>query len=246
MSRAAQAVLFDLDGTLVETAPEIRDAVNATLRSLGLPEAPLAQVEAWIGHGTGTLLARALAHASGVPHAQVRASALWRVAEPRFVSEYGERCGSNSRPYPQARELLEALRERRVHTAVVTNKEQRFAERVLQCHGLDAWLDRLVGGDLLPSRKPDPAGVHLCLRGFGVGPAQALFVGDSSIDVATARNAGLRVWAVDHGYNLGEPIASAQPDRVLSGLQQVLEAVAVPAQDRSVAPDLDLTVSPHP
>jgi phosphoglycolate phosphatase len=220
-----KAVLFDLDGTLVETAPEIRDAVNATLAALGLPEVALALVESWIGHGTGTLLVRALAHAARVQEAGVRESALWQAAEPRFAQEYERCCGTSSLPYPQAVELLRTLRSRGVHCAVVTNKEQRFTDRVLRRHALDDLLDMVVCGDTLPARKPDPAGVHACLQNFGVTAQQALFVGDSSIDVATARNAGVRVWAVAHGYNMGEPIASASPDRVLAGLHEILQAV---------------------
>lgn len=218
----ARAVLFDLDGTLVETAPEICDAVNATLAFLHLPPATLGQVEAWIGHGTGTLLLRALAHATGWPEAQVRASDLWRIAQPRFDADYERHCGSNSRPYPHARELLEALRARGVRSALVTNKERRYTEALLRRHALDGLLDRWICGDTLPVRKPDPAGVLDCLQAFGVEAADALFVGDSSIDVATARNAGVRVWAVTHGYNMGEPIAAAAPDRVLGGLGDVL------------------------
>lgn len=219
-------VLFDLDGTLVETAPEIRDAVNATLHSLGLAEVTLEQVERWIGHGTGTLLARALAHATGDPDADVRTSALWAAAQRRFAVEYERCCGTNSRVYRGGRELLQALGWLGVHSAIVTNKEEAFTHRLLLRHRLRHLVDLVVCGDTLPARKPDPAGVHSCLRRFGVTPRQAVFVGDSAIDVATARNAGVPVWAVDHGYNQGEPIASAAPDRVLAGLDEVLEATA--------------------
>jgi phosphoglycolate phosphatase len=87
-------------------------------------------------------------------------------------------------------------------------------------HGL---LERVVCGDTLPSRKPDPAGVLDCLLAFGVPAARAVFVGDSSVDVATARNAGVAAWAVTHGYNEGKPIAAARPDRLLRGLGGILE-----------------------
>lgn len=217
-----QLVLFDLDGTLVETGPEICDAVNGTLKSLQLPPASLEQVEDWIGHGTETLLLQALACATGTPVASIRGSRLWRAAHPLFAGEYERRCGTTSRLYPQAREVLAALGERGVHRALVTNKEQRFTQPVLRRHGLRRLLDRVVCGDTLPTKKPDPCGVHDCLRAFGVDASRALFIGDSSIDVATARNAGVTVWALTHGYNMGEPIAAAQPDRVLAGLGEIL------------------------
>lgn len=221
-------VLFDLDGTLVETAPEIRDAVNDTLQSLGLPPARLEQVADWIGHGTEQLLAQALAQACGRDAAAMRDSSLWRAARPRFASDYERRCGTTSRLYPRARDVLAALGERGVRRALVTNKEQRFTLPVLRRHGLRASFDRVVCGDTLPTKKPDPAGVLDCLRSFGVGAERALFVGDSSIDVATARNAGVRVWALAHGYNMGRPIAAARPDRIIDGLDAMLAVGSAP------------------
>jgi phosphoglycolate phosphatase len=216
-------VLFDLDGTLVETAPEIHDAVGDTLRALGLPGVPLARVEAWIGHGTGQLLASALAEVTHDTTARVMASSLWRIAQPRFALDYERRCGTSSRPYPQARELLAALGARGVRRALVTNKERRFTDAVLERHGLTTLLDRVVCGDTLPTRKPDPAGVLECLRVFDVPAHRAVFVGDSWIDVATARNAGVAAWAVSHGYNMGRPIAAAEPDRLFDALEPLLE-----------------------
>jgi phosphoglycolate phosphatase len=223
---SVELVLFDLDGTLVETGPEICDAVNDTLAALQLPPASLEQVEAWIGHGTVQLLLQALAHAAGRAVASVRDSSLWRAAQPHFAAEYERRCGTTSRLYPHAREVLRKLGERGVHRALVTNKEDRFTQPVLRRHSLRTLLDRIVCGDTLATRKPHPAGVHDCLRAFGVPAGRALFVGDSSIDVATARNAGVRVWALTHGYNMGEPIAAARPDRVLDSLDLILEGAA--------------------
>lgn len=217
-------VLFDLDGTLVETAPEICDAVNATMQVLQLPAVTQAQVEGWIGHGTGTLLLEALAQVTGRPLQEVPDSPLWRVASAHFAGAYERHCGTTSRLYPRAREVLQALGERGVRRALVTNKEQRFTQPVLRRHGLRPLLERVVCGDTLPARKPDPAGVLDCLRAFGVAPERALFVGDSSIDVETARNAGVQVWAVTHGYNMGRPIAAAAPDRLLDRLDALLAA----------------------
>jgi phosphoglycolate phosphatase len=222
VSDGIELVLFDLDGTLVETAPEICDAVNDTLASLGLPAARLEQVEQWIGHGTECLLQQALAQACGRDAAALAGTSLWRAARPRFAWDYERRCGTTSRLYPRAREVLNTLRERGVRRALVTNKEQRFTLPVLRRHGLRASFERVVCGDTLPTKKPDPAGVLDCLHRFGVGADRALFVGDSSIDVATARNAGVRVWALAQGYNMGQPIAAARPDRVIDGLAALL------------------------
>jgi len=215
-------VLFDLDGTLIETAPEIGDAVNDTLAQFGLPAVTQAQVDRWIGHGTRELLVQALAHARGTSVDAVRMAADLPAIAQAFDGHYQRRCGTRSRPYPHVREVLQALRSRGVRLAVVTNKEGRYTHTVLAAHGLQPLFDRVVSGDTLPTKKPDPAGVRSCLAQFGVPPARALFVGDSSIDVATARNAGVPVWALPYGYNMGQPIEASGADRVIADFRQLL------------------------
>lgn len=208
-------IMFDLDGTLVETAPEIFDATNDTLRYFDLPEVTQQQVNDWIGHGTRELLIQALAFSGKVPVATVRASDSLALSVSRFDKHYQQRCGTRSQLYPQVRETLTALRQQGVKLAVVTNKEGRYTSTVLNAHSLMPMLDAVVSGDTFPAKKPDPMGIHSCLSQFGVPPERALFVGDSSIDVATARNAGVRVWALPYGYNMGQPIEASAPDRVI-------------------------------
>ncbi|NDP65059.1 HAD-IA family hydrolase [Polaromonas sp.] len=215
-------ILFDLDGTLVETAPEIADAVNDTLRRFDLPEVTQQQVNDWIGHGTRELLIQALAFSGAVDVAAVRASDTLPMIAAEFDLNYQRRCGTRSRLYPQVRETLTALRERGVKLAVVTNKEGRYTATVLAAHQLTPLLDRVVSGDTLPTKKPDPAGIESCIKAFGVPPHRVLFVGDSSIDVATARNAGIDVWALPYGYNRGQPIEASAPDRVIADCSALL------------------------
>ncbi len=215
MPRPFDLILFDLDGTLIETAPEIADAVNDTLRHVSLPGVTQEQVDGWIGNGTRELLIQALAFVRRISGAQVRASADLPVIAAEFNRHYEARCGTRSQPYPHVREVLQALRADGVRLAVVTNKEGRYTQRVLDAHGFSPLFDRVISGDTLPTKKPDPAGVRACLAAFGVPPPRALFVGDSSIDAATARNAGLPVWLLPYGYNMGQPVAACAPDRVL-------------------------------
>ena len=222
---AYDLVLFDLDGTLVETAPEIADAVNDTLLEFGWPAAREAQVEAWIGHGTGELLVQAVASAAAMSVEQVRSADWLPQVAAVFDRHYEARCGTRSRPYPQAREVLIYLRSRGVRVVVVTNKEARYTERVLAAHALSPLLDRVISGDTLPRKKPDPAGVQACLGEFGVARERALFVGDSGIDAATARNAGVAVWLLPHGYNLGRPVAGARPDRIVADFGALRDAL---------------------
>jgi len=223
MRQAYLLILFDLDGTLIETAPEIADAVNDTLRRFDLPEVTQQQVNDWIGHGTRELLIQALAYSGAIDVAAVRASGTLPMIAAEFDANYQRRCGTRSRLYPQVRETLIALRERGVKLAVVTNKEGRYTATVLAAHQLAPLLDRVVSGDTLPTKKPDPAGIDHCIQAFGVPPHRVLFVGDSSIDVATARNAGIDVWALPYGYNMGQPIEASAPDRVIADCSALLD-----------------------
>lgn len=215
-------VLFDLDGTLVETAPEICDAVNDALRSVALAPVAQRQVSDWIGHGTRELLVHALAGSCGRAVAEVRTSELLQRVSAAYDGFYRQRCGTRSRLYPRVRETLQALRGRGTRLALVTNKESRYTRAVLDAHDLRPLFDRVVSGDDLATRKPDPAGVLSCLQAFGVPAQRALFVGDSSIDVATARNAGIAVWALPYGYNMGQPISASAPDRLIADVSLLL------------------------
>lgn len=219
---AHSLILFDLDGTLVETAPEIADAVNDTLTALGLDAVSEQQVSHWIGHGTRELLIHALAHALHTPAAQVRHSPGFADMQAIFDVHYSRRCASRSRLYPQVLPTLHALRNSGVHLAIITNKEQRYTDKVLAAHGLQTLFGQVISGDSLPVKKPDPSAVRHCMQRWGASAAQTLFVGDSSIDIATARNAGIRVWALPYGYNMGQPIEASQPDRVIQDISALV------------------------
>lgn len=222
-------ILFDLDGTLVETAPEIADAVNDTLRHFDLPTVAQQQVDQWIGHGTRELLVQALAQVTHSTPQEVRGSDSFAIIEAAFGGHYERRCGTRSRLYPQVRETLLALHAAGVTLVLMTNKEGRYTQTVLDAHQLAPLFHRVINGDTLPVKKPDPAGVHDCLEQFDVLQARALFVGDSSIDVATARNAGIAVWALPYGYNMGQPIADCGPDRVIPDLSALVTGLPATA-----------------
>lgn len=222
MTADKQAYFFDLDGTLVETAPEIADAVNDTLRYFDWPEVTLQQVNDWIGHGTKELLIQALACVTHTSAAAVRTGPDLKQALPIFDRYYQARCGTRSQLYPHVREVLSALRARGCKLAVVTNKEGRYTETVLRVHGLHDAFDVVVSGDSFPVKKPDPSCVVNCLNRWGLKASQALFVGDSSIDAATARNAGVAVWLLPYGYNMGESVHVCAPDRVIEDFSALL------------------------
>jgi phosphoglycolate phosphatase len=229
MSRLYDLMLFDLDGTLIETAPEIADAVNDTLQQYDLPLVTQQQVNDWIGHGTRSLLIQALALTGHLTPEKVEQSASFKSIEATFGRHYQQRCGTRSHLYPHVRETLQALRAAGVKLAVITNKEGRYTQTVLDAHQLAPMFDHVISGDTLPVKKPDPAGIEDCIRRFGVARERTLFVGDSSIDVATARNAGVSVWALHYGYNMGQPIEACQPDRVIPDFSALLAGLPTAA-----------------
>lgn len=222
-------VMFDLDGTLVETAPEIADAVNDLLRDQQLPEVPEDLIRQWIGHGTRELLLHTYVHVTGLGEDTVRRTGTLDILLPRFAAFYAERSGKRSRLYPDVLATLKRLRAAGVRTAVVTNKESRFANTVLMVHGIRHYFDMVVAGDTLEAKKPDPLPVRYCLDAAHVRPERALFIGDSSIDVATARAAGVAIWAVPYGYNRGQPIVLCDPDRVIPSVAAVTQHLPQPA-----------------
>jgi phosphoglycolate phosphatase len=217
-------VLFDLDGTLVDTAPDIADSVNAVLKDRRLPLVTQPWVRDRIGHGTRALLLHAYANAAGVSDEVAAEHGVLDALLDEFGEAYAKHCGRRGRLYPDAGTTLAALRDHRAQLALVTNKEQRFVRLLLEVHGLDGEFDIVVCGDSLAEKKPKPLPVQHCLEVLKVPAARALFVGDSEIDVLTARAAGVAIWAVNYGYNQRRPIGASEPDRVISRLSVIREA----------------------
>ncbi len=208
-------VMYDLDGTLFDTAPEIAQAVNLTLQEFGHDCVTTEQVRDWIGHGTGWLMKTAWQNTPGPMDAP------WDKVMERFIQHYDATAGTRSSAFPYVLETLRRTRDYGVRQAIVTNKERRFTERVLERHGLADAFDMIVCGDSLAVKKPDPAVIDHCLAELGASPGEALFIGDSEIDISTARAAGVICWAVPYGYNLGRPIAAAMPDRIVPDIRDV-------------------------
>jgi phosphoglycolate phosphatase len=200
-----RVILFDLDGTLMDTAPEIADALNDTLQRAG--HEPVAEdlVRSWIGDGARALLGKALRHVGAPAGAEAQA---W----PGFAQDYEQRCGSRSVVHEGVRPLLRRLREQDLRLVLLTNKEGAFARRLLTLHGLVDDFDLIVAGDSLPVKKPHPGVVTYALDALHAEPVESLLVGDSAVDVRTARAAGIPVWLVRHGYLGGELSGDHAPD----------------------------------
>lgn len=215
-----QFIMFDLDGTLVDTAAEIAEAVNRTLEEDHLLAQPATMIRDWIGKGTAWLFGNALQAATNDP--TIRESERFSRLYPRFLQTYAALTGLLSLPYPDAPEVLEALRQAGCRLAVVTNKERSLTLQLLQSHSLQHHFEVIVAGGDTAAGKPSPQPLQRALQCAAVNPAQALFVGDSSNDVQAARAAGVSVWTFNHGYNHGQPIVQAGPDAVIESFNELL------------------------
>lgn len=210
-------ILIDLDGTLVDTVPDLAHAVNVMLERLGMPGQPEEKVREWIGNGAERLVRRALVGAyEGEPPQR-----LFQRGYPIFLEAYEENVCRKSRPYPGVMEGLERLREAGYPLGCVTNKPARFTEPLLDALGLSPYFGVVVSGDSLPYKKPHPEPLLHAAGFFKVPPVESLMVGDSINDVEAARAAGFRVVCVSYGYNHGQDIHDAGPDAVIDSLDEL-------------------------
>lgn len=211
-------VMFDLDGTLMDSVPDLAAAVGKMLMLLGREPAGIGRVRDWVGNGSRVLVRRALA--GQLEHDGV-SDELADEALAMFMQAYA---GGHelTAVYPGVRECLDWLREREVKLAIITNKPAQFIEPLLEEKGLAGYFDWLVGGDTLPQQKPDPAALFWVMDKAGVAPSESLFVGDSRNDVRAAKAATVRCVALTYGYNHGEPIADEQPALVLDDLRELV------------------------
>lgn len=213
-----RGVVFDLDGTLIDTVPDLARATNAVLAHRGVPPLTEQQVAALVGGGIEALVVRALTLAIGAPPRTVElASAL-----ARFREFYRDHLFERSRVYAEVVPALEALRNRGLALCCVTNKAAVFAEPLLEAAGIDRFLDGIFCPASSDERKPHPT---LLLRACGrlhSEPARVLCVGDSWADVGAARAAGCPVAAVDYGYHHGQLCGEHAPDWLISRLTDVV------------------------
>lgn len=227
-------VSLDLDGTLVDTASEIAEAANRALESHGIARRPASEVTALIGAGTRELMLKLLARIMlEKPHLADRVQPDRVLAS--MDEHYALTTGTFSAPYQGARDALHILKAAGVKLACVTNKEQRHAERVLRVHGFESHFDLLIGGDSLRVKKPDPGVLRYVVAKLGGRADRCGHVGDSRIDVEAARNAGVTAWAVPYGYNAGQPIEDARPDRLFRSLDELARFVVAGEGDTLAA-----------
>lgn len=225
--RWPRAIVFDLDGTLVDSAPEIRAAINAAFEPMGVPAFSLDAVRTMIGGGAVVALQRAAARA-GIELDKTRQQA----ALERFLVVLAEASEHGEGLYDGAAELLQRLTDEGVKLAICTNKAEPVTHIALRALGIAPFFEAIVGAtDALP-KKPDPGMLRAALNRLGVAPADAVVVGDTHADMDAARAAGCRSIAVSFGYSQ-KPVADLGADAIVDRLADIPAAIAglrVPAQ----------------
>jgi phosphoglycolate phosphatase len=216
-----RAVLFDLDGTLLHTVPELAHAANRMLQELGLPMLPEALIGSFVGRGIRRTVSSSLA---GQRDGEVGEELLSR-GLAIFERVYAEQPGSRTLVFPGVMEGLERLAAANLPMGVVTNKAGRFTLQLLDIMGMSRYFGVVVCGDTLAVQKPAPEPLwHACAQ-LKVAPGDVLFIGDSKHDVAAARAAGCAVWCVPYGYNEGEPADTLACDRMVASLAEAASLI---------------------
>ncbi len=211
------AIVFDLDGTLVDSVPDLTLAVSAMMQDLSLHQPTQADLRRWVGNGAPMLVKRALTgQMDGEPD-----PALFERAQALFDIHYSKFICVESRLYDGVLAGLRLLRSAGMPLACVTNKPQRFTEPLLKRLAIDEYFSVILGGDATARRKPAPDPLLLAAKRLGVAPDRLLMVGDSVNDVGAARKAGCPIICVPYGYNHGEDIADARPDAVVDSIEGV-------------------------
>lgn len=216
---AVKMVMIDLDGTLIDSAPDLAASANRMLQALGMPTYEQAQVAQWIGNGVSRLVKRAL---TGEMHAEPDAG-LYERGYAVFLEAYAELVSDQSRPYPGVVEGLEKLQAAGFQLACITNKAAAFTLPLLKDLGLDKYFKLIISGDTLAKKKPDPLPLLHACEHFGITPDHGVLIGDSVNDTQAARNAGMPVILVPYGYNRGQDVRELEPEAVIPSLEQATE-----------------------
>ena len=225
--RPVQMVLIDVDGTLVDSVPDLAYCVDEMMQQLDMPVRGEANVRNWVGNGVERLVRRALTDSlDGEPD-----DALFEKAYPIFLDLYADNTSKRSILYPGVTEGIAFLKSAGYKLGCVTNKAAQFTEPLLKDLGIYDNFSIVISGDTLPQKKPDPAPLLHAAEFFGVAPEEAMMLGDSVSDVKAARAAGFQIICMSYGYNHGEDIHTANPDAVIDSMAELPELLG-PATER--------------
>ncbi len=216
-----EMVLIDVDGTLVDSVPDLAWCVDEMLKQIGMPTRGEARVRHWVGNGVERLVKRALIDdLDGEPDA-----ALYDKALPIFRELYSENTSKRSCLYDGVPEALEFLKSTGVRIGCVTNKASQFTLPILDDLGIDGYFETVLCGDRVEKKKPDPMPLLQVAESLGVAPENSLMLGDSMSDVKAARAAGFAIVCMSYGYNHGEDIRDYHPDAVIDSMIEIRDIV---------------------
>ena len=213
-------LVFDLDGTLIDTAPDLVETLNVIFAREGLPPVPFAKARKLIGGGARAMIVRGVEAESRV----LSPTQIERLFD-EFIAYYTEHIADRSRPFPGLTETLDTLAQQGHRFAVCTNKLERLSVQLLQQLDLASRFAVICGQDTFGVQKPDPDVLQRTILAAGGSPERAIMIGDSETDVRTAKSAGIPIVAVDFGYT-ERPIAEFQPDRIISHFTELPSALA--------------------
>jgi phosphoglycolate phosphatase len=218
--RQIAGIVFDLDGTLIHSAPDIAAALNMVLVEQGLEPFPIEQALGFVGEGAKVLIELAF----GARNRTLTESEMAELTA-RYLTTYAMRGSPDTTLFPGVQETLIALGEMGVPLAVCTNKAEQISRDVLAQFDLDSIFETIVGGDSGFGRKPDAGPLQECTRAMGIEPTNVLMVGDTKFDIGAAKNAGARSAVVTYGYSQS-PIAGLGADLVIEDFARLLDLVA--------------------
>ena len=217
-----QLLIYDFDGTHIDTVPDLADATNAMLTTLGKTPYPLGSIRNWVGNGSRMLVERALVGKIEVLEGELAKEAVDH-AEQVFFDAYKNISGSKTVAYPDVDSGLRKLQAAGYELALVTNKPIRFVPKILQSFGWQDIFSEVLGGDSLSSKKPDPAPLlHVC-ETLNVTPEQAVMIGDSRNDILAGQNANMDTLALSYGYNYGQDIRELNPTEAFDDFSALVD-----------------------
>jgi phosphoglycolate phosphatase len=212
-------LLFDLDGTLIDSKTDLANSINLMLGDLDRPALSEATVGSFVGNGVRVLVYRSLTATS--PDRQAPDEALHTMGIKLMLDHYADEMLKTTRLYPRVAETLDSFKNK--PKAVVTSKEVRFTKVILDHFDIAGSFDAIIGGDTTPARKPDPGPVLEALRQLRGSAAETVMIGDSENDVIAGKRAGTFTCAVAYGFRTGEQLRESQPDTLIERFEQLTE-----------------------
>ena len=216
-------LIFDLDGTLIDSSGDLALAVNHTLKTLNLPTFTLDTIHHWVGNGAETLVKRALSGSATID--TTLEENYWQEALNIFLDFYSKNLAIETVTYPNVPSTLETLKNRGYILAIVTNKPYPFVEPILKKIGLDDLFEIILGGDSLEKKKPDPMPLFYVCKKLAISPNESVMIGDSKNDILASKSANMNSIGVTYGYNYGESIERYEPTVVYDKFEDILKSL---------------------